>query len=328
MSLARARARAGDRGFTLIELLVVIAIIAILIGLLLPAVQKIREAANRMKCQNNLKQVTLAAHNYESASGVLPPGFLGNDATSVGGIDGDILLDGYSSQNIGVMVHLLPYLEQDNLYRQLMAGVPSDYLSPDRRYPPYWSFSSMWSNRKVQIRTLLCPSDSAQAAQFDAWFATSTQNGIRIVSWGDSSFGRTNYIGIAGYIGLTSDAFRGVFSNRTKTLLGAMPDGTSNTLCFGEYATKGPPANGWGTVSPSWMAAGMFPTAWGLVAPPSLPDPYWYRLSSKHTGIVQFSMCDGSVRSIRHVGSNGSRWVNFVYASGEADGQVVDQAGF
>src|SRR5690348_6075927 len=95
--------------FTLIELLVVIAIIAILIGLLLPAVQKIREAAARMQCANNLHQIILASHNYESANGVFPPGGLGG-SSSTGGF--------FGGQCVGSLFFLLPYIEQDNLYKQ------------------------------------------------------------------------------------------------------------------------------------------------------------------------------------------------------------------
>ncbi len=102
--------KASRFGFTLIELLVVIAIISTLIGLLLPAVQKVREAASSVKCSNNLRQLTLACHNCHDANGVLPPGLGWFRRSGPPGAYGTVLF------------HLLPYIEQDNLYRSAAYG--------------------------------------------------------------------------------------------------------------------------------------------------------------------------------------------------------------
>src|SRR4030081_3663398 len=103
-------------GFTLIELLVVIAIIAVLIGLLLPAVQKVRESANRMKCQNNLKQLALAMHSYSDTNGAFAPG----------GWIGDRSGNDWSDNRGSWLVHTLPYMEQVNIYK----GIPNLILDP------------------------------------------------------------------------------------------------------------------------------------------------------------------------------------------------------
>jgi len=325
------QARGRRPGFTLIELLVVIAIIAILIGLLLPAVQKIREAANRMKCSNNLHQLVLGAHNYNDTNGYLPPGFLGRMAADTNGLDGQITTD-YNGQCVGTLVHLLPYIEQDNLYRLMQAGVPADFLSPDVRYGAYWNYASYWNNRSAKIKTLLCPSDAAESAPWDCFFSTylasATTFTVTIIAFGDATFGRTNYLGIAGRSGLTVDTYRGPFNNRSKNPLGSMPDGTSNTFLFGEYATHGPPGAGWSNVSPQWMGAGYFPVAWGLSPQPqNWQNPgvdTWYMLSSKHPSGIMMAMSDGAIRMVRYIGTTGVGYNNYNYGAGTRDGNVFD----
>jgi prepilin-type N-terminal cleavage/methylation domain-containing protein len=313
------------KGFTLIELLVVIAIIAILIGLLLPAVQKVREAAARTQCRNNLHQIALAAHNYQSANGTLPVGFYG---TPYPNQDTASPAAGYNSQGVGVFVPLLPYIEQDNLFKLLMAGVPSNYLDPYFAGQPFWNYGSFWNNRGARIKSLVCPSDPILNQGNGVWYDTTTTAGgggtFYIISFvtNDGSFGKTNYVGICGYIGGTGDNYRGIFRNRDPIPIEKVADGSSNTLMFGEQRTTSSP---WATYDyPQWMSAGTFPTAWGMT-PPVQPDVEWYRLKSYHTNIVQFAMGDGSVRGIVYVGGSGTGWINYVYSSGANDGQVVDQ---
>jgi prepilin-type N-terminal cleavage/methylation domain-containing protein len=122
-------------GFTLVELLVVIAIIAILIGLLLPAVQKIREAAARTKCMNNLKQIGLAVHNYENTNGCLPPN---------GSLDTDVSPVHYSGLPFSALTRLLPYIEQSALYQQ------ADFTVSALSQPAVIS---------QRVATYICPSD-------------------------------------------------------------------------------------------------------------------------------------------------------------------------
>src|SRR5262245_708830 len=143
------------RGFTLIELLVVIAIIAVLIGLLLPAVQKVREAANRMSCSNNLKQVALAAHNYQSTYNKLPPGYLGPIPNEKSDGSPDI-------QWIGLFAFLLPYIEQDNVYKQIQTvwDVTSYGNSAGTPATGNWWLNNNqnWTIAHARIKSLVCPS--------------------------------------------------------------------------------------------------------------------------------------------------------------------------
>jgi prepilin-type N-terminal cleavage/methylation domain-containing protein len=188
---------ARRRGFTLIELLVVIAIIAVLVGLLLPAVQKVREAANRVKCRNNLKQLGIAAHLYHDSNGHLPPG-IGYTPLATNGVWGHHFF------------HLLPYLEQGNLYQRAWGPValttgPTTLYFPGNNY--------VYSQR---VPTLLCPSDPSVGGD-----GVVTVNGI---SWGASCY--------AGNAQVFADLIR--HNPEGKTRFADITDGLSNTILYAE----------------------------------------------------------------------------------------------
>ncbi len=161
--------KAPRSGFTLVELLVVIAIIGILVGLLLPAVQAAREAARRMQCTNNLKQLGLAAHNFESAYKRFPPGYLGSPATAGPNYNSD--------RWVGNLTYLFPYMEQDAIYqpfpvvRQLdpSAKRTGNTSVDGQKFDPWWNdddydpsdIDTLWDFAQFRVAAFLCPSDNA-----------------------------------------------------------------------------------------------------------------------------------------------------------------------
>jgi len=182
------------RGFTLIELLVVIAIIAILIGLLLPAVQKVREAAARMSCSNNLKQLGTAIHNYASANQDKVPGGV------QGGASGNPNYPG-----VPFLFGLLPYIEQDNIYRAVGQSGAS------------WGNAGGVNGQTVVVKTFLCPSDSSH------------NNGLGPnTGWTVSSYSRNYYMFDTG--GGYQPQAGGHYWTLSKYTIGNIPDGTSNTV--------------------------------------------------------------------------------------------------
>src|SRR5262245_28858579 len=269
--------------FTLIELLVVIAIIAILIGLLLPAVQKVREAAARAKCQNNLKQISLAAHNYESAYGFLPRGIVGGQLTEA---------PNANYPNNGVLSFLLPYVEQENIFKQLQQymGGPLMFnggvvFVNDPQGPNYWPATGIpvnqgwWNNAtnvalaQAKVPIYVCPSDDPYAnvaGTFVYHYANfNTVSGtVYAPTSAQGLAGRTNYVPNGGclpnYPVAPYQFYIGPLTDRSKTRLGNLYDGTSNTILFGEAI--GDAQTGARNYALSWMGVGGMPTYWNLPA--------------------------------------------------------------
>jgi len=289
-------------GFTLIELLVVIAIIAVLIGLLVPAVQKVREAANRMTCQNNLKQIAVAAHNYESAQGLLPAGSLGAKPS-----DSFLAAGFFGYPYVGSLALLLPSLEQEPLYKS-MNFVPRVGVSG----PSWWTDSSLWNAAQAQPRVFLCPSDSCRSRSDRVYtYAYAIKLGVAIpgvpqglVTAGyytapnAAPLGRTNYTGIGGIagggLGIATDQYAGAFYSQSATRLTSILDGTSQTALFGEILFDSSVSATGSARSGSWIGMGWLGTPLGI-------DPVgsWNMFTSRHAGVSNFAFADGSVRNIK-----------------------------
>jgi len=332
------RGAASRKGFTLIELLVVIAIIAILIGLLLPAVQKIREAANRMTCANNLKQIGLAAHNYESANGYLPPGVLGGNSST----------GFFGAQCTGGMFFLLPYIEQDNLFKQFSINYNTDLVINT----PWWSVNPDWSLSFTKIKTYVCPSDDnstgvTASGPIIMMMPNPQTPGTNAMTYGffgtHIDLGRTNYAPVAGALGdnvstaspsdgpgVNLQKYRGIYYNRSKTTMAGVTDGLSNTMAFGESLGRSinnnPKDFFW-----SWMGGIAIPAKWGIAGGGGTSAIVPLSMSSNHTGGINLGMGDGSIRRVR-VGTTGTRnptspgsdWYVFVTMAGAADGDIVN----
>jgi prepilin-type N-terminal cleavage/methylation domain-containing protein/prepilin-type processing-associated H-X9-DG protein len=282
------RTRAVHRpGFTLIELLVVIAIISILIGLLLPAVQKVREAAARIACTNNLHQIGLACHDCHDSNNALPPGYRATGFYADGATD--------TAPGWGWAAYLLPYVEQDNLYRQI------DFTQPVQNSPA----------GQAVVKAYLCPSDVTPAAAF----AVPDAFGVPVAQAAPCSYAAC----VGGdESGTTDPAGLGVFYRNSRTRFTDITDGTSNTILVGERAWAN--ANGvWAGAVPNGVcrrgptnpnpgsAAAALPAAALVLAhshfnnATSDTDSGLDDFSSRHPGGSNFLFADGSVRFVRSI---------------------------
>ncbi len=337
--MARLFGKKRSFAFTLVELLVVIAIIGILVGLLLPAVQAAREAARRMQCSNNLKQLGLAAHNYESAYRVFPSA-----------MNGPIVLPANwggswesSRGHHSAWLQMLPYIEQTALYNSISAGPREGGMTRDRPFGPH--SLRPYSFYRARVSSFLCPSDPG--ATTNGW--SNDQAPVNYATcFGDSTRGTDgNHNGEWG-----SSNPRGMFGiiwsepgvrnpgGRAKGH-GSISDGTSNTLMFSEITifngigkikghytilpsatfraspiacmqTRGPNSTIVGPLpsshhrhGESWASGFTMNSGFTCILPPNAPScanerGEWqegiYSANSYHTGGVNTTNCDGSVR--------------------------------
>jgi prepilin-type N-terminal cleavage/methylation domain-containing protein/prepilin-type processing-associated H-X9-DG protein len=315
------RVRVRRDAFTLIELLVVIAIIAILIGLLLPAVQKVREAAARMKCSNNLKQLGIALHAYHDTNGRFPHATY-NYIDSVGFTPAPY----NNTQDRRCWAHdIMPYIEQDNLYTWF-----DNFMKTGQSALAFPGLDT------VVVKTFMCPSDPTSPKTHTYWGgltgqATQGFSGNYVLCGGNSYFNVNSY--------LDSANLNGMFYALSRTKMTDVTDGTSNTAMSSElilspdtnghdirgryfnpshsgciFSTRLPPNNlvpdqfDWCQATPVPRA----PCVW-------VSNPMWVSARSYHTNGVNVGLADGSIRFV----SNGVDIVAWQAIGSRNGGEVV-----
>jgi len=307
------RVRAARKAFTLIELLVVIAIIAVLVGLLVPAVQKVREAANRMSCSNNLKQLGLAAHNHASTeNGFLPYGMVRNQTStnpSPGFPNPSELGTAY---RCAIWHLLLPYVEQDALFKRWnFTNFNANNIAPGGTTS--WVGDHFFIQK---VKTYICPSNPGDALNKSFSGSGSNQyfTGSYLASGGTRGYPRWSTGNAVPSLFQFQD---GAFNQNTRYKLTDLIDGTSNTLLFGErhyfdpVFDAGPPTvpfsdriGNWGW---TWFGAQgdcFFGTSapinfkWSAATPRTQVafDDRINAAGSGHSGGSNFCLGDGSVR--------------------------------
>jgi prepilin-type N-terminal cleavage/methylation domain-containing protein/prepilin-type processing-associated H-X9-DG protein len=305
--------------FTLIELLVVIAIIAVLIGLLLPAVQAAREAARRSQCVNNLKQMGLALHNYNDTNGAFPPAKIYSGSCATLNPGGRVL-------NTTAFALILGFMEQtvlSNAYNFSQASSNSAYHAIGN--------NNLVGNAAVNstvvgtlVATFSCPSDnqpevitSGQNTPTDPYSRWQARRSSYLVN--ASTYTEGNCPGVAGT--MPPAANRGAFYNDISTSLAMMTDGTSTTMLLGEsvsgtykYSTAYGPYWGSGCHTSTHGRIHLPSTASAAATAPNGPSgvyypasppaiinkPYAWVFSSKHPGGINIVMGDGSVRFVKN----------------------------
>jgi prepilin-type N-terminal cleavage/methylation domain-containing protein len=308
------------RGFTLIELLVVIAIIAVLVAILLPAVQQAREAARRSQCQNNLKQIGLALHNYHSAMGLFPPGMIarlwtgGTSPTDIRRTDPTepTVVNGQGLHGTSWILHILPYMDQGEIYKTWDFGrnvhdngdAARNFMTPVLKDIPALYCPSRRSDMQTLKYQYIQRIDPLYTKGGNDYGGNGGSGTLFDLANTGSTFGATYHLTPENAAQPSSTTLNystqsqnmGVFFVNSSTSERDITDGTSNVLLAGEVERLNDPViqarqsrDGWAWGGP----ATMFTTINGINKKLMLDAP-----GSHHVGLAQFVLCDGSVKVI------------------------------